>query len=166
MEDLDSLCTFAQQQSTGISSLTKVNIVRVMASVASSTIASHCNAPTESIAAFVEQITTLLLNGFRAADSDLVLQAEILDSLIDVYSDDNQLTVQLFKRMNLLATLKELAGQYRREVFCVKLTFVVILSLISLQMKGNNRIVRQNAVVSTVGLNLNRFIKYKQKVLR
>lgn len=33
-------------------------------------------------------------------------------------------------------------------------------------MKGNTRIVKQNAVVSTVGLNLTRFIKYKQKVLR
>lgn len=115
MADLESLCTFAQQNAAIISSYTKVNIVRVMASVASGTILRSGNAPTESVAQFVEQISNLLLNGFRA-DTDLVLRAEILDSLIDIYSDDNQLTMQLFKRMNLLATLKEFAGQYRREV--------------------------------------------------
>jgi len=36
----------------------------------------------------------------------------------------------------------------------------------SLQIKCNPRLARQNAVISTVGLNLNRFIKYKKKLIR
>lgn len=121
MEDLEALVNFSTLHSTSISSYTKVNIVRIMATVGSSTIARHCAAPTEPVAQLLEKITGLLLAGFRAADADLVLRAEILDSLIDVYSDDNALTTSLFKRMNLLETLKAIAGEYRHQVFIKRL---------------------------------------------
>jgi len=119
MSDLESLCAFAQQQKSSdlaISSFTKVNIVRVMASVAGAAIAKSATSPTDAVVEFVEKITNLLLGGYHTDCADLVLQAEILDSLIDMYSDDNALTTHLLKRMNLLTTLHELAGQYRQQV--------------------------------------------------
>lgn len=116
MTDLEALVSFSTEHSSTISSYTKVNIVRIMATVGSSTVARHCAAPTEPVAQLVEQITALLLAGFNSASADLVLRAEILDSLIDVYSDDNALTTSLFKRLNLLGTLKGIAGEYRRQV--------------------------------------------------
>ena len=128
VDDLEALVRFSSEKhSAAISHLTKVNIIRIMAAVAAGAVARHCSAPTSTSAAepttepavaahLLERITTLLVASLRSPDADLVLRAEILDSLMDVYADDNQLTTELCRRMGLLGTLRTVAGEYRREV--------------------------------------------------
>ena len=110
-----------------------MNIFRLMALVACNLINSYCCSITstpffssssskfESMAQLLEQITKLLLRGYQEQvsvqkNNDLVLLAEILDSLIDIYSDDNQLSLWVAKRIGLLDTLKEYEKQFKNEV--------------------------------------------------
>lgn len=115
MSELESLCFFAHTNDDRISCLTKINIIRIMALISTSYVNKWIENKDDSVGQHIEKITNLLLNGYRS-NPDLVLRAEVLDSLIDIYSDDNSLTNKIIKNMNLLSILNDLSSQYRREV--------------------------------------------------
>lgn len=115
-EDLQSLYRLMAEE---ISPITKVNIIRIIALVASRQLQHKANHT--QFSPILEQITTFFLESYQKESKDLVFRAEVLDSLIDIYAEDEQITLELIRKLNLISVLRNIATDYLKEVrtwFC------------------------------------------------
>ena len=115
MDDLQCLC---QYSISTISRVTKINIIRIIALVGCNLLNDKNNS---NVSQPLEQITNLLLAAYQNESNDLVFHAELLDSLIDIYADDNPITLSLIKKLKLISLFKEMSSKYFKEVFVVYL---------------------------------------------